>query len=431
MSPNNVVVCKFGGGVLKNADAIYTLQKHIENLTREYKVVCVLSAMSNSTAILEGAIVSAVQKKDFATYLRDISDFYEDVARDTITERDLISSFMNIKNKCLSDIANFLSNINSETYYRIYDWVVSRGEIITLFLISHIFKDKGIEHMFVLPEELIVTDDIHVNAPVRIPETKREIEKKLSGLVSGNCEICLTAGFVGRTLRGEVATLGKEGSDLTAAIIAMSLNAKKLIFFKNSEGILLTDPILGKKSKTIRLLSIEDGFRMSATGSKVIHYGVFNILKTHGVPVVVYPFGNFDPEKGNKFTAIVGDDEGGNSTQHSYKTYRAISLLKLSSKECKLISPDMVIKINEFLIKSRIIPIFAFNFNYEYVIGVSADSFSIEKLKEEISPFFNVSIYNDVKLYLTHKIGRRNGGTDEDKISYYVRTPKVSYKIKS
>lgn len=277
-SLSTVTVIKAGGGVLKDHIGIRHLLRHLEQYS---PCVCVISALGKSTSLLEKCLSFATEKgcHDFNMPLAEFSRFFYIVITNLFRENDsFLAEAMDHLSNTISRIKNTLSSIdenNQESYYRAYDGVVSHGELLTLEIISLFLAKAGVPFIKVLPQNIITTDEYHKHASPLLTETLTNIRTAFLPIVEGKVPFGITAGFVGATRNGEITTMGRETSDLTAALIARALNARKLIFLKSTHGILTSEPDPQKPSTSIPEISPEEALVITGIGAKVLHHDVF------------------------------------------------------------------------------------------------------------------------------------------------------------
>ena len=273
-------VYKFGGASVKDA-------KGIENLARILRdeestdLLIVVSAMGKTTNALEMILKLQCEEKDWSLEFEDIKQYHHDVCEQLLQVSHPVSS--KIENIFL-ELSSKLKEASLVNYDYYYDQIVSQGEILSTIIISYYLNHVGISCAFLDAREIIYTNENYRSAEVDMDKTTAAI---LNIVKPG---VCLTQGFIGHSSQGHTTTLGREGSDYTAAIFAAVLNVKELTIWKDVNGVYNADPKLFKGVKLITNLSYKEAVELAFYGASIIHPKTIRPLREKGIVLKVRSF---------------------------------------------------------------------------------------------------------------------------------------------
>jgi len=277
-------VLKFGGISLKDASAIESVEKILKRDNE--KKITVVSAFYGVTDKLVEIIENI--KKDNPEKAQDIAKELEEsclkIARELKgcknSETFIVEKFSVIKQ--LIPALSLLGEISP----RSTDLILSYGERISSFVLADHLNGNGLRTAFVDALQIMKTNNNHGNATVDPDLTKEAVQKTVKPLFENN-DVVVTAGFIGSDSRGSVTTLGRGGSDYSASILAVSLNAEKLEIWKEVDGIMTTDPRIVKQAKPISHLSYKEASELAYFGAKVLHPKTIRPAIVEGIPVYI------------------------------------------------------------------------------------------------------------------------------------------------
>jgi aspartate kinase len=281
-------VFKFGGASINSVERI----KNVATILKSYegeRLVLVISAMGKTTNALE-KVVEAFYEGNNQMAL----DLFQSVKQSHLN----IAKFLLVTtyNKSLDELVNFFTEIEwllhdkpvkSFDYY--YDQIVCIGEMLSSNIVSAYLNETGIGNTWVDVRDIIRTDDNFRDANVNWDVTKNNLQNCLI-CANGECKIFLTQGFVGSTDENESTTLGREGSDYTAAIFANLLDADNLTIWKDVTGVMNADPKEFEDATLIDKLSFTEVIEMAYYGAQVIHPKTIKPLQNKKIPLVVKSF---------------------------------------------------------------------------------------------------------------------------------------------
>ncbi len=260
-------VLKFGGISLRDASAIKSVAEII-SLEKEKKFV-VVSAFYGVTDLLT-ELVKAL-KEDYHEQAVLSVDKVEKLCLKIVSDLGCTNSENFIKEK-ISELRQLVPALSllGETSPRSVDTILSYGEKISSFVLTDHLNSSGVKASFADSAKIIKTNSDHNCAVVDIELTRKKFDEFVSPLFSVNdCVVC--AGFTGSDRKNSITTLGRGGSDYTASVAAVCLEAEKLEIWKEVDGIMTTDPRIISTAKKIRSLSYVEASELAYFGAKVLH----------------------------------------------------------------------------------------------------------------------------------------------------------------
>lgn len=376
-----MIVYKFGGASVSSVSSIEKLAGIVSDCGDD--LVVVISAFGKTTNAMEELLSRWYEGSDerFIIYDR-LKNYHQDIIRQLFTSphhpvyEEFAGLFFGLRTR--------LDARPAENYDFEYDQLVSLGEIISTKIISAFLNSRNIANRWIDAREWLCTDSTFREANVDFAGTRT----KLSALVKGEPSVWITQGFIGGTKDGYTTTLGREGSDYTASVIANILDAVRLTVWKDVPGILTADPVFFPEAEKLDQLSYQEAIELSFYGAKVIHPKTIKPLQNRNIPLLVKSF--VDP--GGSGTLIHGTD--------SPADIKPILIKKEDQMLISLTPRDFSFVVEDYL--SRI---FALFFKYRMKVNLiqhSAISFTIcmdnkgpfvEQLLSEMKSDFRV-LYN-------------------------------------
>jgi aspartate kinase len=274
-------VFKFGGASLKDAMGVRNVAKIIASQPAQNLLV-VVSAMGKTTDMLE-----RVLQKTNNVGINDVKQYHENIINELFEHPDLV---LNEIDAILQDIPDHLSS--RRPFDMIYDQVVSKGELISSVIVHQFLKSQNLRSLWHDSRKSILTDNNFREGRVDWSRTAEAITS-LRPILERN--IIVTQGFIGRTPEGLTTTLGREGSDFSAAIFGSCLNAKSVVIWKDVPGVMNADPKRIANATVFEELPFKEAAEMTYYGASVIHPKTIKPLATKGIPLFVKAFG--DPSR--------------------------------------------------------------------------------------------------------------------------------------
>lgn len=280
-------VFKFGGASVKNAEAI----RNITNILQDYKseqLLIVISALGKMTNALEDVTNAYFhQSDDLQNKLDFVKNYHLDVINDLFEQNHEVYA----KAKAWFDeLKTYVNQPISNAYDCVYDQIVSRGELLSTTIVQQYLSENDMTSSWVDARQLILTDDTYREGRVNWDKTPIQFKDLVVPLLSKG--FVITQGFIGSNKDGNTVTLGREGSDYTAAIAAYCLDAENMTVWKDVPGILTADPRLFKNVTKLDRLSFREAIEMTYYGAKVIHPKTIKPLQNKSIPLMVKSFIN-------------------------------------------------------------------------------------------------------------------------------------------
>jgi aspartate kinase len=296
-------IFKFGGASVKDSDGVRNVSTILETYQQD-KLLVVISAMGKTTNLLEKLVHSYFYKTELTSgLLKELKTYHHDIIEQLSTPstqflyNDVENLFLELE--CLIE-----TPIQQEDYDFIYDQIVPFGELLSTKIVSSYLLGKGIKNQWIDSRNFILTDDRHRDARIRWEETEHIVNRKLKPLAEKN--LVITQGFIGRGPANETTTLGREGSDYSAAIFAWCLNANSVTIWKDVAGVMNADPKKVSTAKLIPAINYSDAIELAYYGASVIHPKTIQPLRSKNIPLFVKSFVNIN-DPGTEVSANTGN----------------------------------------------------------------------------------------------------------------------------
>jgi aspartate kinase len=275
-------VFKFGGASIRNPSAIRQMGHIVSRFKDNDPLLIVVSAMGKTTNTLE-RILDHWWKGNTETYSSELGQLIER-HNDILAELGLLNNVPAFGEYILQ-LKDILSDRPEEPYNYHYDQIVSFGELFSSSILAEYLRSTGIDTDWIDARELVHTNSDYREAQVDWEETMTAIRGKFQGKVNA----AITQGFIGSCTNG-TTTLGREGSDYTAAIFSCALEAQDVTIWKDVPGVMNADPRLISDAVLFRELPYHEAAEMTYYGAKVIHPKTIKPLENAGIALHVRPF---------------------------------------------------------------------------------------------------------------------------------------------
>jgi aspartate kinase len=285
----NISVYKFGGASVKDAAAVKNLTEILRNRLRNTMVI-VVSAMGKTTNALESILASKLNGEDFSGNCIQLKDFHRSICQELFPADHPV--FAHLDNIFLQLISDLEKNLSRENYDEFYDRIVSYGELISSRIVAEYLCFQDLIILWKDAREVIHTDSDFRFSKIDWEKTRKSCQSDWAPLLD-NYPI-LTQGFIGSDPNGRTTTLGREGSDFTAAILGTSLDAAAVTIWKDVPGVLNADPKLFPNTQKFEELGYREAAEMTYFGASVIHPKTIKPLANAGIPLFVKSFLNPD-----------------------------------------------------------------------------------------------------------------------------------------
>lgn len=275
-----MIIAKFGGTSVSTAKNLQTIvgivkKSHVKG------VVLVVSAIRGVTDLLLSYPVASVTER------KKIFEQIEKLHRNLIHDYWLGVAMPDIEmylRKCLGEI-NIAVQKEKNTK-ALSDRIVSYGEILSSFIVTKVLQSAGIASQQVIATDCIVTNENFMNAEFLPKETLQHTKRGILPLLQKSI-VPVVTGFIGRTKKGDTTTLGRGGSDYSAAILGYALDADEIQIWTDVDGIFTTDPRMVKNALLLKNVSFREASELAAFGAKVLHPRTIKPAITKGIPVRV------------------------------------------------------------------------------------------------------------------------------------------------
>ena len=279
-------IYKFGGASVKDAIGVENLAQILTN-EKSMDILIVISAMGKTTNALEFVLKQQCEDKSWKEALAKIKDDHFQVCQNLFSPHHHI--FVKLED-IFSELSKRIAQANINYYDFHYDQVVSEGEMLSTTILSNYLNVLGLKNTLLDARELILTDSNYRMAQVDMDQTSKAILHKMKQQKG----MWVTQGFIAHGKQSHTTTLGREGSDYTAAIFASVLNTKELTIWKDVNGVYNADPKIFKNGKLIERLSYKEAVEMAFYGASIIHPKTIRPLREKGIVLNVRSFYNMD-----------------------------------------------------------------------------------------------------------------------------------------
>jgi aspartate kinase len=278
-------IFKFGGASVKDADGIKNVLSVLQKVGHE-DVLLVISAMGKTTNALEIVIKNYFEKStEFHASLQEVRKYHNQILLDLFEDEEHDVFFT--VNSHFADLEYFLRSNKSPNYNFVYDQVISFGEIVSTTIVSHYFNEKGLKNNWIDVRNFIKTDNTYRDANLDWEQTQKLISKGIKKKT-----LNITQGFLGSDENNFTTTLGREGSDYTAAIFAYCLSAESVTIWKDVPGVLNADPRYFENAVLLNQISYREAIELAFYGASVIHPKTLQPLQKKEIPLFVKSFIN-------------------------------------------------------------------------------------------------------------------------------------------
>lgn len=278
-------IFKFGGASVKDADGIKNVFSVLEKVGHE-DTLLVISAMGKTTNALELVIKNYFEKSnELHSSLQEVKKYHYQILMDLFEDEEHDVYFA--VNSHFADLEYFIRSNKSPNYNFVYDQVVSYGEIISTTIVSHYFAQAGLKNNWIDVRNFIKTDNTYRDANVDWEKTQQLISKGVKKKA-----LNITQGFLGSDENNFTTTLGREGSDYTAAIFAYCLNAESVTIWKDVPGVMNADPRYFENAILLNQISYREAIELAFYGATVIHPKTLQPLQRKEIPLHVKSFIN-------------------------------------------------------------------------------------------------------------------------------------------
>jgi aspartate kinase len=384
-------VFKFGGASVKDAIAVKNIAEIIKQFQEEQLLV-VISAMGKTTNALEELLKAFFFKTgEVEEKLQQIKDYHFQI---------MDALFPNKKHPVFQEIHNTFVELEWQledepvgSYDFEYDQMVSLGEMLSTRIVSHYLNDCGLSCSWLDARDLIRTDNDYRRANVQWEFTQELSLRKFKDLESKQGNLFITQGFIGATSENFTTTLGREGSDFSAAILASVLDAGELIIWKDVDGMLNADPKYFPQTVKLNNISYLEAVELAYYGASVIHPKTIKPLQNKGIPLQVKSFLN----PLNKGT-LIDNNTASDSIIPSYIHKPSQVLISIKARDYSFIAEKNLSHIYGIFSAINISINTMQNSAISFSVCIDQDELKMKALLEKLSKEYEVTYNENVSL---------------------------------
>lgn len=374
-------VFKFGGASVKDAEAV----KNVASVLKDYgqgPLLVVISAMDKITNKLEELVDAYFFNKDSKKKIfAEVKLFHQQITDSLIKDENDYYEVDNllIELECIIE----KRRDESSTYDMEYDKIVPFGELISTKIVSTYLNKFGVKNRWIDARNFVITSSKHRSASVLWEESVPLIQNSLKPLAER--QPIITQGFIGRDINHKNTSLGREGSDYSAAIFAFGLDAESVTIWKDVEGIMNADPKQFTEAQLIPKVSYNEAIELAYYGASVIHPKTIQPLKNKAIPLFVKSF--LDPSLSG--TEVIENDSRTLNDTQCYIVKKNQSLITIASRDFSFIVEDnleiIFSKFNAVGIQLNLMQNSAISFMSCFNVNDKKTSALLEELKDKFT----------------------------------------------
>ena len=379
-------VFKFGGASIKDASSIKNILKIISSYNDE-KLIIVVSAMGKTTNALEIVVDNYFNNKtELQSSILDVFNFHSEIMMCLFKKNDPV--FFETS-KLFEKLKSFIKSNKSPSYSFVYDQIVSVGELISSNIIHHFLLNNNIDCSLIDARNCIKTNSKYRGGKVQWDATNKKVKEAIT-----KTNINITQGFIGSDKNNFTVTLGREGSDYSAAIFAYVLNAESLSIWKDVPGLLNADPKFFSNTKLLNQISYSETIELAFYGASIIHPKTLQPLQKKEIPLHVKSFKN-PKSKGT----IISKEIEIEPLVPCYIFKENLILIKLSSLDFSFMVEDNISNIfkelHDFKMKVDVIQNSAISFSVCFFDKYN----NIDALVKNFEGKFKIEMHKNVSLF--------------------------------
>jgi len=383
---NDILVFKFGGASVKDAEGVRNLQRIVEKY-KDKNLLVVISAVGKTTNLLERILDAYFfEKEDPFLLYEQLKENHLSIARELMPDNARIVDKLEIVFKQLHEK---LQQPHTDNYEYEYDRIVSFGEILSTKLISTYLNLVDVRNYWLDARQMLKTDATYMEAKINWEESDIALTNAIVEITAKKeANLFITQGFIAGTSDGQTTTFGREGSDYSAAIIAYLLDAESVTIWKDVPGLLNADPKFFPDAVKLDAISYEEAIELSYYGATIIHPKTLKPLQNKNIPLYVKPF--FSPDEPGSVISSLKQKE----FIPSYIFKRNQILITIFPKDFSFITVDNLSEIFSILSKYGVKPNLMQNSALSFSICTDNKSHRIENILDALSRNYLIK-YNE------------------------------------
>lgn len=382
-------IFKFGGASVKDAEGVKNVKKVLE-FTAEKDLVVVVSAMGKMTNALEEVVKHYFDNNtaEIEASISEVYNYHLQIMKELFPNAS--HAIYRKTSKWFEGMRSFIENNKSKNHAFVYDQIVSYGELVSTTIVSEYLNENGLKNEWLDVRQCIKTDNYYRDARVDWNQTQQLIQEKTS-----KKGITITQGFLGaEDTHNFTTTLGREGSDYTAAIFGYCLNARSVTIWKDVPGVLNADPRYFSSTQLLHHISYREAIELAFYGASVIHPKTLQPLQRKEIPLFVKSF--VKPESPG---TCVGKGVLLDPMVSCFILKKKQVLISLSSLDFSFMMEDNISEVfnllHSFKMKVELIQNSAISFS----VCIDNKYNSLESLLPKLKEKFKVTCHKDVTLY--------------------------------
>jgi len=378
-------VYKFGGASVNNAEAVKNVARIIKS--KSNNLIVVISAMGKMTNLLE-LLVKAYFEKSANKWdiFREFKIYHEEIIKELFTEKGMPETISDL----FSELQFKLKKTPSLDYNFEYDQIICFGELVSTTIVSEYLNISDIKNKWIDIRICLRTDDHFRDASVDWDWTEELVNETFT---FENENFYITQGFIGSTIANLTTSLGREGSDFTAAILANVLNAESVTFWKDVPGVLSADPKKMDGSVQITELSYREAVEMTHSGAKIIHPKTMKPLHNKGISLYVKSF--VSPDEPGTIIHTINHKIG---LPPIFILKENLVLITLSPKDFSFISIEDIDRVVNFLKENRVRVTLMQQSAIDLNLVLDGPEADLQEIFEELKPFYTIRYNTDLTL---------------------------------
>lgn len=385
-------IFKFGGASVKDAEGVKNVVGVLQTVGYEGTLL-VVSAMGKTTNALELVVKNYFDnKQELQSSIQEIKKYHNSILLD-LFDNENHPVFWKVDG-LFGELTSFLDRNKSPNYSFVYDQVVSFGELVSTTIISQYMQENGIKNTWLDVRTLIKTDARYRDAKVDWETTQQQITENVNKNL-----LNISQGFVGSDDNNFTTTLGREGSDYTAAIFAYCLNAESVTIWKDVPGVLNADPRYFENAQLLNQISYQEAIELAFYGASVIHPKTLQPLQRKEIPLHVKSFIN-PTEAGT----TVGKGKDLEPHVPCFIVKKNQVLISLSSLDFSFIVEDNISEIFRLLHEAKMKVDVIQNSAISFSVCVENKFDTLESLLTKLRGKFKIECFEEVSLYTVRHV---------------------------
>lgn len=380
-----MIIYKFGGASVKNAEAVKNVFQIIQSANG--KLVVVISAMGSCTNLLETLIKAYFERDEKKLQIfEEFKNYHIQIIEDLFGEEGISQAVYQL----FSELELKLKTLPSFDYNYEYDQIIYFGELLSTRIVSDYLNAAGCDNVWIDIRTCLKTNNTFRDAKVDWKWTDKLVKQEFN---FSETELYVTQGFIGSASNNLTTTLGREGSDFTASILGSILDVESVSIWKDVPGILSADPKKMKDAVKIGELSYKEAVEMTHSGAKVIHPKTMKPLHNKGIPLLVKSFVSpLDPG------TVIHKIDHKIELPPIFILKEDQVLITLSAIDFSIISIEDIERVVKFLMKKLIKVTLMQQSAIDLNIVADASGENLEELFAELSTHYSIRYNTDLTL---------------------------------